>query len=541
MTELNKQENIPLLDKFEELQEELTQLNKFFEISKITNSVSDLNSLAEQLIGFLKLNFNLKNIAFFILEDNRYNIISCENIISPYSYEFENLGEGIWHIIENGKTINLLNDEGKNIYFQFFEFYGLLNIDACLLMPLVYEGKTIAIISIGQKKSGEPFSSVEISFMDRIIEYISPIVNKLQKSKEKEASLNYLQKTLHNISILYNIGQAMNFIDDLKRLIQIILAKAIQTIGAEKGSLMLYDIAKDELAIKVVYGLPDKDMEEKINEGLSGCTRIKVGEGIAGEAFACKKAIITNLGSNDPRFFPSEFSYVDSLLCVPLIVKDEAIGVINISNKKDGNLFNHDDLDFIGALANQAAIAISNAQLYKLAITDSLTKLYIRRHFEQQLDNEMRRSARYKHDMSLLIMDIDNFKSINDTYGHQMGDEILKEISEVIIKTVRKIDLPSRYGGEEFAVILPETNKENSRRIAERLRKQIAAITLESKDKKKVSPTISIGIASFPLDTEEKEDIIGFADKALYFAKSTGKNCVAEYISEGCKLIPTEE
>lgn len=541
MTSINAQETASLIEKVEELQRELIQVNKFFEVSKIINAVSDINSLANQLVNYFKINFNLKNIAFFILDDNKYSIISSENIASPYLYEFENLGEGIWHIIQQGKAINLHDEEGKNIYSQFFEFYNLTGLDACLWLPFVYEGKIQAIISFGQKISGSPFTYSDSDLLNDIIDYVSPVINKLINLREKEASINYLQKTLHNISILYNIGQAMNFIDDLKRLIQIILAKAIQTIGAEKGSLMLFDTATEELVIKVVYGLYDKETENKINEGLLECTRIKAGEGIAGEAYACKKAIITNLGSNDPRFLPSEFSNVTSLLCLPLIVKDEIVGVINISNKKDNNLFNQDDLDFMGALANQAAIAISNAQLYKLAITDGLTKLFIRRHFEHLLDTELRRSIRYKHDMSLLIMDIDNFKLINDTHGHQVGDIVLKEISEVIMKTIRKIDMPSRYGGEEFAIILPETNKENSMRIAERLRKQISCIKVETRDRQKVSPTISIGIASYPQDAEEKEDIINYADKALYFAKNCGKNCVAEYCSEGCKIIPADE
>ncbi|OGH98064.1 MAG: hypothetical protein A2039_07620 [Candidatus Melainabacteria bacterium GWA2_34_9] len=540
MSGVNNQDGL-IIDKVTELQEELIQLNKLFEISNITNSVSTINALAEQLLNFIKLNFDVKNAAFFMLDENKYSILSYDNIISPNSYEFENLGEGIWHIIETGKPIKILNEEGRNIYFQFFESYDLLNLDSCIWLPFVNEGEVLAIISLGSKKTEKPFTKSEMIFLDKIIQYISPVINKFQKLKEKESSLSYLQKTLHNISILYNIGQAMNFIDDLKRLIQIILAKAIQTIGAEKGSLMLYDSVTEELVIKVVYGLPDKEIEDKINEGLIECTKIKVGEGIAGEAFAHKKAIITNLGSNDPRFFQSDLSNVNSLLCLPLIVKDEAIGVINISNKKDKNLFNQDDLDFMGALANQAAIAISNAQLYKLAITDSLTKLYIRRHFEYLLDNELRRSQRYKHSMTLLMMDIDNFKSINDTYGHQIGDEMLMQIAEVILNTVRKIDMPSRYGGEEFAVILPETQKDNAKRIAERLRKKIANIIIRTKDKQEVCPTISIGVASYPLDTEDRSDVIGFADKALYFAKHNGKNRVAEYTPEGCQLLPNEE
>jgi diguanylate cyclase (GGDEF)-like protein len=534
---VSEEQNNLIIDKVTDLQNELIQLNQLFEVSKITNSASNIDDLATQLIHFLKQHFDLKNAAFFIYDDGIYNIISYENIIAPNSYEFENQGEGIWHIIETGKPLKMYDEEGNYIYSQFLENYELYNIEPNVWMPFIFEDEVLSIISLGPKKSGNSFTDKELAFLDKVIQYISPVINKFVRIKEKESSLNYLQKTLHNISILYNIGQAMNFIDDLKRLIQIILAKAIQTIGAEKGSLMLYDPTTEELVIKVVYGLPDKEMEEKINEGLIECTRIKIGEGIAGEAFAFKKAIITNLGSNDPRFFQSEASNVNSLLCLPLIVKDEAIGVINISNKKNKGLFNQDDLDFMGALANQAAIAISNAQLYKLAITDSLTKLFIRRHFEYLLDNEIRRSQRYKHNMTLLMMDIDNFKSINDTYGHQIGDEILKQIADVIVTTLRKIDMPSRYGGEEFAVILPETNKDNAKNIAERLRKKISNIILQTKDRLEVQPSISIGIASYPMDTEDRNEVIEFADKALYYAKNNGKNRVAEYTPEGCLII----
>ncbi len=523
------------------LQNELEMLNKLFEFTSITNAVSDLESLAIQLNAFLVENFKLEKIAFFVEQDGYYRIISHENIESPYSFEFQNQGEGLWHIIGEGKPVNLLNKDKERMYKPFFETYELFELDAQVLLPFVFQGSTIAIISLGEKESGEVFTEKDFFFLQNLIQFFAPVINKFRKQREKEANLVYLQKTLHNISILYNIGQAMNFIDDLKRLIQIILAKAIQTLGAERGSLMLYDPSSEELVVKVVYGLPDKEFEKKINEGQVECTRIKTGEGIAGDAFANKKAIITNLGENDPRFYPSEVSRVQSLICLPLIVKDEAIGIINISNKKEGKFFNQDDLDFMGALANQAAIAISNAQLYELAITDSLTKLFIRRHFDYLLDAEIKRSARYKHHISLLMMDIDNFKSINDTYGHQVGDETLKKIAEAIKQTIRKIDMPCRYGGEEFALILPETHKKHAKKISERLRKNIAEIIVKTGDDIEVSPTISIGVANFPFDHQEKEGLLGCADKALYFAKKMGKNCVAEFTENGCMLVHEEE
>ncbi|HSA06298.1 MAG TPA: sensor domain-containing diguanylate cyclase [Candidatus Gastranaerophilales bacterium] len=530
-----------LITQVAQLQSELARINKLFEFTSITNAVSDLESLAIQLNSFIVENLNLKNIAFFCENEGFYRIIAHENIECPFSFEFKNENEGIWHVLNEGIPLSLFNENKKRMFLSFIETYDLFELEACVFLPFIFKDKVLAIISLGEKISGEPFTNEDFNYLKNLIKFFAPVINKFKKLKEKETNLIFLQKTLHNISILYNIGQAMNFIDDLKKLIQIILAKAIQTLGAERGSLMLYDPSTEELVVKVVHGLPDKEFEKKINDGQVECTKIKSGEGIAGEAFASRKAIITNLGENDPRFIPSEVSRVQSLICLPLIVKDEPIGVINISNKKEGKFFNHDDLDFMGALANQAAIAISNAQLYELAITDSLTKLYIRRHFDFLIDSEIKRSARYKHSISLLMMDIDNFKMINDTYGHQIGDEMLKRISDVIKATIRKIDMPCRYGGEEFALILPETFKKHAKKISERLRKRISEIVVKTKDNIEVTPTISIGLSEFPTDGDNKENLIKSADDALYFAKKMGKNCVAEYNINGCLLLQKEE
>lgn len=534
------QEN-KLSGQLSQLKSELDMLNKLFEFTTISNAASDLETLAPQINSFLMNYFGLKNIAFFIQKEGTYRIFSNENIDSPYAYEFQNNEEGIWHIIKQGEPIILYNKKDENIFSQFFEINNLTDLNARVLLPFIQNDEIVSIITLGEKASESAFNIDDVTFLQNFINFFAPIINKYVKQKKKEANLIQLQKTLHNISILYNIGQAMNFIDDLKRLIQIILAKAIQTLDAERGSLMLYEPSANELVVKVVFGLPDKEVEKKINEGQLECTRIKVGEGIAGEAFANKKAIITNLGENDPRFLQSQLSRVQSLICLPLVVKEEAIGVINISNKQEGKLFNQDDLDFMGALANQAAIAISNAQLYELAITDSLTKLFIRRHFDYLLESEIKRSTRYKHPISLLMMDIDNFKLINDSHGHQIGDEMLKKIANVIKATIRKIDMPCRYGGEEFTLILPETHKKHAKKISERLRRNISEIVVTTEDGIEVSPTISIGIANIPVDCSNKQEIINNSDKALYFAKKMGKNCVAEYCENGCLLVRDEQ
>ena len=225
-----------------------------------------------------------------------------------------------------------------------------------------------------------------------------------------------------------------------------------------------------------------------------------------------------------------------------MIAKGEPIGVINITNKLNGKLFNKQDLEFIEALANQAAIAIDNAKLYELATKDGLTKLYIYRHFYTLLENEIKRSSRYNHEMTLLMMDIDNFKQVNDTYGHPVGDQVLREIANCIQQTIRKIDIASRYGGEEFTVILPETNIKDAKIIAERIRKNISKIKINVKGDIYICPTVSIGMSEYPSCALDEQTLIELADVALYNAKNNGKNCVCEYNpNTGCILLPKSE
>lgn len=145
------------------------------------------------------------------------------------------------------------------------------------------------------------------------------------------------------------------------------------------------------------------------------------------------------------------------------------------------------------------------------------------------LENEVRRCTRYKHNMSVIMLDIDDFKLINDSCGHLVGDQILREVSNQILTTVRKIDVAARYGGEEFVILLPETTKQGASIIAERLRKNIANLKVNTNDDRVVTTTVSMGIAQFPNDAITAQDIIDAADKALYHSKRNGKNVVSLY------------
>ncbi len=521
--------------KINKLQRNFLELDSLFELSVITNQSYTVIDLFLNVSDFIKKYINIKNIYFFVNSNGYFHLPPRLYDERIYTIELEASNHELRSILPLNNIVRVTDDSSQPIYKSLWDKYGLkeLNCDYAYAISLSKDASYLVMFT--KKEDGSFLLPDDIKFLKRIFSYIQPAFLKLNKNKTQNEQIQNLNKALHNMSILYNISQAVNFIDDLKRLLNVILDKAIETIDAEKGSLMLYDFQDNSLQVKVVYGLENKEVENNINNGLIECSKFKPNEGIAGKVFATKTPIISNLGENDPRFKINEGTYkLSSLLCVPLVVKGEAIGVINISNKRNNKVFTKIDLEFMEALSNQAAIAIDNAKLYELATKDGLTKLYIYRHFYNLLENEINRARRYKHKLSLLMIDIDNFKKINDKYGHLAGDRILQEIASNIEQTIRQIDIPARYGGEEFAIILPETTCGAARVIAERLRKKIEDLSVVLDDGTILNVTISVGIAEFMIHAQNVKDLINCADIAMYKSKNDGRNCTYEYNIDEC-------
>ncbi len=211
------------------------------------------------------------------------------------------------------------------------------------------------------------------------------------------------------------------------------------------------------------------------------------------------------------------------LLC-PIRSRGRLIGILALDKKQMNSLYSHEDIDLVMSMANQAGIVVENAQLYTQATiratTDGLTELYNHRHFHERLEQEIARGSRFGTMFSLIILDIDLFKTYNDIYGHLAGDQILRNLAEYIEGSIRSLDMAFRYGGEEFTIILPETRLDDAYNVAERIRKRV-----ERKMSSRVMPlTISLGMASWPADGVTKEEIIASADAALYRSKQTGRN-----------------
>ncbi|MBI4650935.1 diguanylate cyclase [Candidatus Desantisbacteria bacterium] len=225
-------------------------------------------------------------------------------------------------------------------------------------------------------------------------------------------------------------------------------------------------------------------------------------------------------------------------IVVPIILRDKILGIIYIESSKNF----HEDIELLLIFSNQIAIAIENTILYEMATIDSLTKLYVKGFFNQQLREELKSSYRYNYPLLVLFIDIDEFKNVNDSFGHQFGDYVLTEVAQIIKNSTRETDVACRYGGDEFSIILPHTNQQGGNILAGRIKNRVHKKEFISPTGENIHTSISIGISSLnfikPHDPRTilpgdffdniSHDFIEAADKALYLAKNSGRNKVCE-------------
>ncbi len=369
------------------------------------------------------------------------------------------------------------------------------------------------------------------------------------------------------LSILLKVGMRLAAERNLDRLLDMIIEETTAVMNAERSSLFLIDGDTGEMWAKIAQGV---DVVE---------IRFPVGVGIAGTVGKTGEIINIPDAYADPRFnpeFDKKTGYrTRSILCVPLQnIVGEVIGAIQVLNKKAG-MFGKDDEALLTALAAQASVAIDNADLYKklnelnlsleskvkertselvranerlsalnkeleeITITDSLTQVFNRQYFMDRIKQEVKRSYRYGTHVSLLMLDIDYFKKVNDTYGHQAGDSVLAGVAGLIKNGLRDTDLFARYGGEEFCLLAMAMDQAGAELLAERLRKKVESAEFVSGGNR-LKVTVSIGVSAWlPEIKENFEELVRRADSALYSAKQEGRNRISSSPRTGSGLRST--
>jgi diguanylate cyclase (GGDEF)-like protein len=340
---------------------------------------------------------------------------------------------------------------------------------------------------------------------------------------------------------LMEFSTKMSHILDLSELADEMLPTLTKALDITWAGLLLQDNEKGNFTLRFVY--PKQSSQPGSEFALSA-----------------DSLIVSWLDKNDQPLDPKRVDNIPELrglwesersqitkselgLLYPLKSRDQVICVLALGLKRHASLYSHEDVQLVAHIAAQAGIIIENAHLFTQANiranTDELTGLYNHRHFHERLEQEIARGSRFGSTFSLLLMDIDLFKSYNDIYGHLAGDQVLRRVGHYIAASTRAIDLAFRYGGEEFAVIMPETRLDDAYKVAERIRK-----TVESKTSSRAMPiTLSVGIACWPGDGVLREEIISRTDAALYHAKQMGRNrsCLSTDVAQATSNVINSE
>jgi diguanylate cyclase (GGDEF)-like protein len=344
--------------------------------------------------------------------------------------------------------------------------------------------------------------------------------------RRRNPAVSAEQREAGEVAIFQELGKALTSSLQLDQVLRTIMEKIDEFLRPDNWSLLLLDETKQELYFELAVGKASQALKD---------VRIKVGQGIAGWVAQHGETVVVADTSKDTRFF----SQVDektktetqSIVAVPVKFRDTCLGVIELINCLGPEGFDERDLKLLEALSDFAAIALENARhvkrIHELTITDDCTSLYNARHMGFILETEIYRSQRYNYQFSLVFIDLDHFKQVNDTHGHLVGSRLLAEIGNALKAHCRLIDFAFRYGGDEFVILLPQTSKDNALNVARRLHKLIRSTRWLDEDGLGIRLTPSLGVASYPTDSRTKEGLLHLADEAMYLVKNTNRDSVA--------------
>ncbi len=404
-----------------------------------------------------------------------------------------------------------------------------------LCAPFVRDGRVLGVIQLDTTSRSKAFTHADLDLLGAIAMQCAVAIENARAYKKK-------QEYARNLIYLGRATQRLSSFLDRERICKETVKAACSLLGCTKGSLLLVRKGR-ELGLVYAIGMS--------RELLARLGRQRVGRSFAQHVVETgQPLLVPSLRDLPPELraragLPPESSggaggeaegggrYAsESFLIVPIFSAQEeieargaVIGCICVTDKLSRAPLSGNDLEMLQILAAQAGIALANAELYEKATIDTLTRVFVRRHFSQRLEVMIRNARHTGRPLSLVMIDVDHFKSVNDTYGHQAGDALLKAMGKLLKKSVRHDQLVARYGGEEFAIALPDVGLEVARRIAERIRATVEAHEFRVGEGRTLRRTASLGVAEL-LPHETREQLIERADQALYAAKQTGRNRV---------------
>ena len=396
--------------------------------------------------------------------------------------------------------------------------------NVAIFVPLTNRGELVAVLAVGERRDGKLFAVEDIDLLESI-------AAKVAASMEKEYFHEQLREQDKEITLINRLTTIITSNVSIEEIFEGFAQELKKVVDVDWATIALID--GNELYPSTLSSTIGSPWQKGERIPLKGTAT----EWVCRE----KRSFYESDLARYRKFWTGEYHLkqgIRAIVYLPLTITDRDIGSLIVASRRP-NAYNSRQIRLLEQVALQIATPIENAQLYAKAEqrsrVDELTGLFNRRHFEERLKEEIARHSRYGDVFSIFLLDLDNFKTYNDIYGHPSGDNLLSQIGRTIKSSVRDADQAFRYGGDEFVVILPKTAMENARFVAERLREQIASEMAEKEN----AVTCSIGLASYPSDGVISGELVTVADTALYYAKRTGGNRV--YLSSKILSEPLDE
>jgi diguanylate cyclase (GGDEF)-like protein len=419
------------------------------------------------------------------------------------------------------RNINI-NPEFKSIWQEERRRIQLAAVK--VFVPLIHMDELVGVLAIGERQGEKPYTVEDFDLLNSIGAQVAASMEKeciYEQLREQDSEITFINRLTTIVTSSVSIETIFEgFVEELKNVVQF-----------DWATIALID--EKELYFKALSSNVDSPWQP--NE------RVEL-KGTATESVCLERKSLYEPDLTQQRRFWTGEHYLQqgirSVVYLPLTIKDKSIGTLIVASRLP-DAFGAKQIKLLEQVALQIATPIENSQLYaqaeERARIDELTGLFNRRHFEERLKEEVSRHSRYGDIFSIFLLDLDNFKAYNDINGHPAGDILLNQAGRIIRSSVRDADRAFRYGGDEFVVILPQTNTDDARVVGDRVRQQIA----EEMDKSESAVTCSIGLASYPSDGVISRELVTAADTALYFAKRTGGNRV--YISSKILSEPQDD
>jgi diguanylate cyclase (GGDEF)-like protein len=358
------------------------------------------------------------------------------------------------------------------------------------------------------------------AFDDKDEQLMVTLAGQLAVAIERMQLYQNAVRTAEQQAVMYHVAQEISTSLDLEEVCQAIHRAVKQLMPCEDFLIALLDEPRQE-----IHGVYMIEWNERLPPA-----RFPSTQGLSGNVIATGQSIkYDDFFVDHPELHSIQFGRdrTRSGIFVPLKFKGKAIGVLSAQSYQTYTYTDQDEY-LLDLLASQAAIAIENARLFtevqELATHDSLTGVFNRREFFKRASSEIERARRYQQDLSMILFDIDHFKSVNDTYGHPKGDSVLELIAQGCLTNLRENDIIGRYGGEEFIILMPSTDVTNAKIVAERLRRSVLQENIDNGNGETL--TISLGVAAYHENCKDIDDLVARADRALYTAKNSGRNRV---------------